>query len=96
MYATPLDLLLTHLGVHTLVLAGFATNLCVLFTANDAHMRGYHLVVPVDACAANTRDLTRATLAHVRVALGGATPKAAALDFAAFRGRRRTPRGQAF
>src|SRR5438046_867105 len=95
-YATPLDLLLTHLRVHTLVLVGFAANLCVLFTANDAHMRGYHVVVPRDACAANAPALTRAALGHVRVALGGSTPAARAVDFESFRGQRRKPRGQTF
>jgi nicotinamidase-related amidase len=95
-YATPLDLLLGHLGVHTLVLVGFATNICVLFTAHDAHMRGYHLVVPRDACAANSTRLTRAALEHVRVALGAATPRADRVDFGSYERRRRKPRGQTF
>lgn len=95
-YATPLELLLQHLHVHTLVLAGFATNICVLFTANDAHMRGLHVVVPRDAVAANTPALTRTSLEHVRVALGGKTPLSRTVDFAALRGGRRKPRGQTF
>jgi nicotinamidase-related amidase len=95
-YATPLELLLDHLTVHTLVLVGFATNLCVLFTANDAHMRGFHLVVPTDCVAANSPTLTRAALHHVRVALGGTTPAAKAIRFDQFRGRKRKPRGQTF
>lgn len=95
-YATPLELLLQHLGVHTLVLAGFATNICVLFTANDAHMRGLHLVVPRDAVAANTPALTRTSLEHVRLALGGQTPLSRTVDFASFSSRRRKPRGQTF
>lgn len=95
-YATPLELLLQHLDVRTLVLAGFATNICVLFTANDAHMRGLHLVVPRDAVAANTPALTRTSLEHVRVALGGTTPLARTVDFTGFRARKRKPRGQTF
>jgi nicotinamidase-related amidase len=95
-YGTPLDLLLGHLGVHTLVLAGFATDICVVFTANDAHMRGYHLVVPRDVCAANTKALSQSALAHVRAALGGQTPLSTAIDFRAHAGRRRKPRGQTF
>ena len=95
-YGTPLDLLLDHLRIHTLVLAGFAANICVLFTANDAHMRGYHIVVPSDCSASNSSDLTRTALKHVRVALGGETPKASAIDFESYRGRRRKPRGQTF
>lgn len=95
-YATPLELLLQHLHVHTLVLAGFATNICVVFTANDAHMRGHHLVVPRDAVGANTPALTRTALEHVRVALGGKTPLARTVDFAKLRRGQRKPRGQTF
>jgi len=50
-YGTTLDLLLRHLGVRELILTGFAADICVLFTANDAHMRDYRLVVPADCVA---------------------------------------------
>jgi nicotinamidase-related amidase len=53
-YSTTLDVLLEHLQVDTLILTGIATNICVLFTANDAYMRGYNLYVPRDCVAANT------------------------------------------
>jgi nicotinamidase-related amidase len=51
-FSTPLDTLLAYLRAHTLILTGIGTNLCVLFTANDAYMRDYHLVVPADCVAA--------------------------------------------
>jgi len=79
-YSTALDLLLDDLHVHTVVLTGFAANLCVLFTANDAHMRGYNLVVPSDCTASNTTTLTRATLLHVRNALHGSVLRSADVD----------------
>jgi len=50
-YSTTLDLLLERLGAHTLVLTGIAGNSCVLFTANDAYMRDYKLVIPADCTA---------------------------------------------
>jgi nicotinamidase-related amidase len=53
-YATTLELLLQALGVHTLMLTGMAANICVLFTANDAYMRGYRLIVPADCVASQT------------------------------------------
>jgi nicotinamidase-related amidase len=53
-YSTTLDLLLRALGVHTLILTGLAGNICVLFTANDAYMRDYTLVIPADCVASNT------------------------------------------
>jgi nicotinamidase-related amidase len=50
-YSTTLDLLLKHLGVETVIIAGFTTDICVLFTANDAYIRDYHLIVPADCVA---------------------------------------------
>ena len=38
-YATTLDTLLAYLGTHTLIMAGIAGNICILFSANDAYMR---------------------------------------------------------
>jgi nicotinamidase-related amidase len=52
-YETPLNTLLGHLKVQTLILTGIAGNICVLFTANDAHMRNYNLYVPSDCIASN-------------------------------------------
>ena len=95
-YSTTLDLLLTDLAVHTLVLAGFATNLCVQFTANDAHMRGYHLVVPRDCTASNSPGLTRVALSQLRGALGAEVRRSAQIDFAALKRNRKKPIGQAF
>ncbi len=47
-YSTTLDLLLHHLGAGILIMAGFTADICVLFTAIDAHLRDYHLLVPRD------------------------------------------------
>jgi nicotinamidase-related amidase len=60
-YSTTLDVLLMYLGVKTLILTGIAANSCVLFTANDAYMRDFHLFVPKDCVASNqARDTTHA------------------------------------
>ena len=53
-FSTTLDTLLIYLGVKTLILTGVAGNICVLFTANDAYMRDFHLVIPADCVASNT------------------------------------------
>jgi nicotinamidase-related amidase len=82
-YCTTLELLLEHLGARTLVIVGFAANLCVLFTANDAYMRGYKIVVPMDCTASNTAALTRSALGHVTTALGGKTTRSSNIVFAA-------------
>jgi nicotinamidase-related amidase len=86
-YYTTLEPLLMHLGARTLVITGFATNLCVLFTANDSYMRGYDIIMPVDCTASNTAALTRAALAHVATALGGKTVRSSAIAFQPTRSR---------
>ncbi|GAB2536565.1 cysteine hydrolase family protein [Gracilibacillus alcaliphilus] len=53
-FRTPLRSLLEHLGIEHLILTGIAGNICVLFTANDAHMRGYTLHIPENCVASNT------------------------------------------
>ncbi|MEA3187391.1 MAG: hypothetical protein QOD99_1221 [Chthoniobacter sp.] len=55
-FSTTLDILLEYLGVERLILTGIAGNLCVLFTANDAYMRDFELVVPADCTVSNTRE----------------------------------------
>jgi len=52
-FSTQLDILLDYLGARTLIITGVQANICVLFTANDAYMRDYVLVVPSD-CVAST------------------------------------------
>ncbi|HEX8464683.1 MAG TPA: isochorismatase family cysteine hydrolase, partial [Abditibacterium sp.] len=54
-FGTTLDVLLDYLGAQTLILTGLAGNICVLFSANDAYMRDFKVVVPRDCLASNTR-----------------------------------------
>ena len=67
-YHTQLDLLIDYLKVKTLVLTGFTTDICVLFTASDAYMRDLELIVATD-CVAATRveDHERALEHMIRV-----------------------------
>lgn len=68
-HCTPLDILLRHLEVHTLVLTGMAGNICVLFTANDAYMHGYWLIVPRDCIASNSAAENAHALEQMRTVL---------------------------
>jgi nicotinamidase-related amidase len=68
-YSTTLHLLLKHLEATTVILTGMATNICVLFTASDAYLRGYRVVVPRDCVAANSNQLTKDALDHMRTVL---------------------------
>jgi nicotinamidase-related amidase len=55
-FCTSLEILLNHLEAKTLVLTGIAGSICVLFTANDAYLRGFQLCIPRDCVASNTED----------------------------------------
>jgi nicotinamidase-related amidase len=55
-FSTTLETLLSYLGARSLILTGIAGNSCVLFTANDAYMRDYHLVIPADCVASITSE----------------------------------------
>lgn len=57
-FATALEVLLKNLDVKTLVMTGLTTHQCVLFTATDAYIRDFHLIVPQD-CVASPRENER-------------------------------------
>ena len=65
-YSTSLDVLLDYLGADTVVLTGMAGNICVLYTANDAYMRDYHILVPGDCIASNSREANEQALDQMR------------------------------
>jgi len=50
-HATDLESLLRKLAVEELILTGCVTSICILYTAADAVMRGFHVLVPVDCVA---------------------------------------------
>lgn len=64
-HSTSLDVLLAHLGATTLILTGTAGNFCVLFTAHDAYMRDFRLVVPRDCLASEEEADNRRALEHM-------------------------------
>jgi nicotinamidase-related amidase len=56
-YMTPLEVLLEHLQVETLILAGLTSNSCITVTAHDANMRGFDIYIPPDcSCARNAEE----------------------------------------
>jgi nicotinamidase-related amidase len=84
-FSTTLDILLEYLGVRTVVLTGIATNICVLFTANDAYMRDFHLVVPRDCVASNTEAENRYALEQIRTVLKADIRASTELSFGEWR-----------
>jgi nicotinamidase-related amidase len=65
-YASSLDALLANLGVQKLIITGFAADICVLYTANDAYMREYQVAVPNDCIAAETTEAKRQAVAQMK------------------------------
>jgi nicotinamidase-related amidase len=56
-YMTPLEVLLQHLQVETLILTGLTSNSCITCTTHDANMRGFEIYVPEDcSCARNPQE----------------------------------------
>jgi nicotinamidase-related amidase len=67
-FGTTLHSLLKHLGVKTLVLTGVAADVCILFTAHDAHLLDYKIIVPSDCVASNFKRETITALANMKKA----------------------------
>jgi nicotinamidase-related amidase len=53
-YCTTLEILLRQMGAKKLIVVGIAADICVLFSAQDAHVRDYDLIVPNDCVASET------------------------------------------
>lgn len=84
-FSTSLDLVLEYLGVKALVLTGFAGNNCVLFTANDAYMRDYKLIVPADCIASIKQVDNDNALKQMQQVLKADIRPSVEVEFAQFR-----------
>ena len=82
-YQTSLDLLLKYLKVRTLILTGMAADMCVLFTANDAYLREFEVVVPADCCAAESEAYRSQALELIERVLKADITPSLELDLAA-------------
>lgn len=80
-FSTTLDTLLDYLRVKTLVLTGLTGDICVLFTANDAYMRDFHLFIPADCVASADAQENRHALEHMRRVLKADIRPSAEIDF---------------
>ena len=85
-YQTSLDLLLKYLKVRKLILTGMAADMCVLFTANDAYLREFEVIVPADCCAAESETYRRQSLDLVERVLKADITPSTELDLARIAG----------
>lgn len=65
-YQTPIEALLSNLGVTKLIFTGVTTDICIMFSAHDAYMRGFEIVVPPDCTAATDKRHHTAAIKFLR------------------------------
>jgi nicotinamidase-related amidase len=66
-YQTPLEYLLRQAGIERVILAGQVTEQCILYSALDAYVRHFDVVVPRDAVAHIHEDLAQAALRMMEI-----------------------------
>ncbi|PAD33714.1 cysteine hydrolase family protein [Terribacillus saccharophilus] len=72
-FQTSLPSLLKDLDCERVILAGVAGNICVIFSANDAHMREFKLDVPRNCVASNTKEQNEDALRVIEATLNANT-----------------------
>jgi nicotinamidase-related amidase len=80
-YSTSLDILLEYLDAKTLILTGVTADICILFTANDAYMRDFNLVVPGDCVASVEMDENQHALEYIERVLKADIRFSTEIDF---------------
>lgn len=81
-FSTTLDTLLNYLGVKTLILTGLTGDICVLFTAHDAYMRDFNLVIPADCVASSDLKENKYTLEKMERLMDADIRPSTRIDFA--------------
>jgi nicotinamidase-related amidase len=85
-YDTTLETLLDDLKIRRVIVTGIAGNICVLFTANDAYMRGLKIFAPADCIVSNTVDDNDSALRQIELVLKGDITPSARIRFGSSRG----------
>ncbi len=81
-YMTPLEVLLQHLQVETLILTGLTSVSCITVTAHDANMRGFDIYVPPDCSSARNPEEHRQALAQLEAMAGANLTRSTSLKLA--------------
>jgi nicotinamidase-related amidase len=84
-YQTPLEYLLGQEEVDRIVLVGQVTEQCVLYSALDAYIRHFQVVIPRDATACIREDLAAASLEMMELNMDAEIVDAAEVRFDAAR-----------
>jgi nicotinamidase-related amidase len=84
-YASTLEVLLEHFGARCVIIAGFAGDMCVRFTAHDAFLRGLDVVLATDCIASEDAKANRAAIADMTKLLRARALTSGRIDFRALR-----------
>jgi nicotinamidase-related amidase len=74
---TPLELILRELDVERILLAGAATEMCVVQTAIDAKEEGYKVTILADACATTDERMERLAFEYAEKVVGALVERGA-------------------
>ena len=92
-FHTNMDILLKYLGARKIILTGLAGDICVLFTANDAYMRDFEIIVPPDCTASEDAEENQRVLLLMQRVLKAELTAATEITFAPRAGpRHKKPR----
>lgn len=86
-FSTTLDMLLKYLQARILILTGLTGDNCVLFTAHDAYLRDFQLIVPTDCVASINPAENQHALRQMQRLLKADIRVSTKLDLAALRGQ---------
>jgi nicotinamidase-related amidase len=79
-YQTPLEYLLDQQGVGRIIFTGQVTEQCILYSALDAYVRHFDVVIPTDAVAGIYDDLGEAALQMMERNMGAELTTAAEVE----------------
>jgi nicotinamidase-related amidase len=79
-FGTTLDVLLRYLKVDTLILTGLTGDRCVLFTAIDAFLRDFRLLVPSDCVVSIDPEYNRQALDYMARMLDADVRESGSID----------------
>lgn len=93
-YSTTLHLLLQYLGARTLILTGFTGDICILFTASDAFMRDYRLIIASDCVVSQDEAENRKAMKYMKRVLDAHILASTGLDLTFLTPRNRDRKSQ--
>src|SRR5487761_544122 len=87
--STDLDLILRSRKMKTIIITGFATNICVDTTARHGFVKDYNIVIPRDLVASDTKELHEYSLKNLDLYFGEVVNSQEILDIVHAKSKRK-------